>query len=197
LTDTFGWPYPGQRGKQELCMSNVTNWPARFAEMVDFVGLSEEDRQLIKASAPIILAHAGRMTDCVYDSLLKYPQARQFFVTEDDEPDAKRIEANKQTMISWLRASAAAPSNEGFIRYLVGISQMHENIPVHRPELSPVAPRYIIGTISYYQTAIADILLEKMPNANLAARTSRAWNKWLMVMLELLLANYLMHDTDA
>jgi hypothetical protein len=36
-----------------------------------------------------------------------------------------------------------------------------------------------------------------MPNANLAARTSRAWNKWLMVMLELLLANYLMHDTDA
>jgi hypothetical protein len=68
---------------------------------------------------------------------------------------------------------------------------------VHRPELSPVAPRYIIGTISYYQTAIADILLKNMPNTDLAVRTSQAWNKWLMVMLELLLANYLIHDADA
>ena len=46
-------------------MSNMINWPARFAEMVDFVGLSEEDRQLIKASAPIILALAGHLNDFV------------------------------------------------------------------------------------------------------------------------------------
>ena len=85
-------------------MSEMINWPARFAEMVDFVGLSEEDRQLIKASAPIILARAGHLNDFVYDQLLKYPQSRQFFVTDNDEPDAKRIEANKQTMLSWLRA---------------------------------------------------------------------------------------------
>jgi hypothetical protein len=188
----------GERRLLEASMSTtVTNWPARFEEMIDFVGLTDEDRTLIKDSGPLIVAQARPLNDFFYDYLLQYPQARKFFVTPADKPDEKRIEANKQTMISWLRASAAAPSNEGFIRYLVGISQMHENIPVHRPELSPVAPRYIIGTISYYQTAIADILLEKMPNANLAARTSRAWNKWLMVMLELLLANYLMHDTDA
>ena len=42
-------------------MSNMINWPARFAEMVKLVGLSEEDRQLIKASAPIILARAGHL----------------------------------------------------------------------------------------------------------------------------------------
>ncbi len=41
-------------------MSTMINWPARFAEMIDFVGLSEEDRQLIKASAPLILARAGQ-----------------------------------------------------------------------------------------------------------------------------------------
>ena len=61
-------------------MSNMINWPARFIEMIDFVGLSEEDRQLIKASAPVILAHAGSLNDFIYDQLLKYPQARQFFV---------------------------------------------------------------------------------------------------------------------
>jgi hemoglobin-like flavoprotein len=181
---------------KEVCMSNHTNWPARFAEMLDLVGLSEEDRQLIKASNPLIMSHAGRLNDLVYEQLLQHPQSRKFFVTADDKPDAKRIEDNKQTMITWLRATATAPLNEGFVRYLVGISQMHRNIPIHRPHLSPVAPRYIIGTISFYQTAIADILHQQMPDPVLASRTSVAWNKWLMLGLELLLAGYLAHDGD-
>ena len=51
---------------------------------------SEEDRQLIKSSAPLIMEHVGRLTDHVYDHLLEYPQARKFFVTEQDEPDPAR-----------------------------------------------------------------------------------------------------------
>ena len=172
-------------------MSNVTNWPVRFAEMVDFVGLSEEDRQLIKASAPIILAHARGLSDVVYDHLLKYPQARKFFVTDSDAPDPKRIADNKATMLSWLLAMVSAPLNDGFVRYLVAISQMHMNIPIHRPGLSAVAPRYIIGVLSYYQTAIADVLHQQMSDAALASRTSVAWNKWLMLQIEPLLGSYL------
>lgn len=175
-------------------MREVTNWPARFAEMVDFVGLSEEDRQLIKASVPLVMQHAPRLTDGLYDRFLQYPQARQFFVTDDDRPDEKRLESNKQTMLSWLRATASAPLNEGFVRYLVATSQMHANIPVHRPPLPPVPPRYIIGAISYYQTALADLLHQHLADPGLASRTSKAWNKWLLASLELLLANYLVHD---
>jgi hypothetical protein len=177
-------------------MSNHTNWPARFAQMIDLVGLSDEDRQLIKASSPLIMPHAGRLNDLVYEQLLEHPQSRKFFVTADDQPDMKRIEDNKQTMITWLRATATAPLNEGFVRYLVGVSQMHRNIPIHRPHLSPVAPRFFISTISFYQTAIADILHRQMADAALASRTSVAWNKWLMVGLEMLLAGYLAHDGD-
>jgi hemoglobin-like flavoprotein len=177
-------------------MTRYTDWPARFAEMADLVGLTQEDRQLIRASGPLIMAQARRLNDVVYDQLLQHPQARKFFVTDDDKPDTKRIEANKETMISWLRATVTAPSNEGFVRYLVGISQMHQSIPIHRPHLSPVAPRYIIGTISFYQTAVAEILHRQMADPALAARTSVAWNKWFMVQLELLLAGYLAHDQD-
>jgi hemoglobin-like flavoprotein len=177
-------------------MSKRTNWPERFAEMIDLVGLTEEDRQLIKASGPLIMSHAGRLNDTVYDQLLQHPQSRKFFVTDDDRPDAKRIEDNKKTMITWLRATATAALNEGFVRYLVGISQMHRNIPIHRSHLSPVAPRYIISMISFYQTAIADILHQEMSDLVLASRTSVAWNKWLMVSLELLLAEYLAHNGD-
>ncbi len=177
-------------------MSKVMDWPARFEEMIDFVGLSDDDRQLIKDSAPIILANTRGLTEVIYDHLLRFPEAGKFFTTDDGERDEKRIEDNIQTMVSWFRVSVTAPLNQGFIRYLVGISQMHENIPVHRPNLSPVAPRYIIGTMSYYQTALDDLLHPKMSDPKLAWRTSVAWNKWLMVMLELLLANYLVHDQD-
>lgn len=178
-------------------MSPVTNWPAKFEELIDFVRVTEEDRQLIKASAPIIMAHARQFTDAIYDHFLQYPQARQFFVTPQDEPDPKLLESNKQTMISWLRATTTASLNEGFVRFLAGTSQMHANIPIHRPGLPPVPPRYIIGTIALYQTAIADILRQEMSDADAATRTSTAWNKWLMVSLEFLLANYLAHEDDS
>lgn len=174
-------------------MSEMIHWPARLAEMVDFVGLSEEDRQLIRASAPIILQHARKLTDTLYSHFLQYPDARQYFVTDDDQPDEKRLESNKQTMLSWLRATVTVPANEGFARYLAGTSQMHANIPIHRPSLGPVPPRYIIGAISYYQTQIAALLQQHMPDAEQASRTSIAWNKWLMAELELLLADYLSH----
>jgi hypothetical protein len=35
-----------------------------------------------------------------------------------------------------------------------------------------------------------------MADTALASQTSKAWNKWLMVGLELLLANYLLYNRD-
>ncbi len=175
-------------------MSEVMDWPARFQEMIDFVGLSDDERQLIKDSGPIVLGNVRKLTEDIYDRLLAFPESAQFFTTADGQRDEKRIEDNIQTMISWFRAAVTAPMNQGFIRFLVGISQMHANLPVHRPENTPVAPRYVIGTISYYQTVLDDLLHQHMADADLARRTCVAWNKWLLVMLELMLANYLLHD---
>ena len=74
---------------------------------------------------------------------------------------------------------------------------MHVNIPIHRPTLGPVAPHYVIGTISYYQTAIAELLHQDMADATLASQTSVAWNKWLMVGLELLLAEHMSDNQES
>ena len=177
-------------------MGEAIHWPSRFKEMVAFVGLTDAELQLVKDSSPLVMKHAEHLIDVIYEQFLQYPKARQYFVTEADRPDPKRIEANKQTVLSWLRATAAAPTTEGFVRYLAGISQMHINTPLHRPGLEPVAPRYIIGSLSYYQSAIATILHRDISDADLAARTSIAWNKWLMVGLEFQLAHYLSYNGD-
>jgi len=60
-----------------------------------------------------------------------------------------------------------------------------------------VAPRFIIGIIAYYQTAITDLLHEHMDDSALALRTSKAWNKWLVVQIEPLLASYLSYQDES
>ena len=172
-------------------MRYVVNWPARLEDMVAFVGLTEEDRQLIRASSSIIMDHAQSLTDAVYDHFLNFPQARKFFVTESDQVDEERLARRKHTLIRWLRDSASFDLDENFAGYLLAMGISHGYPPTHRAHLGPVPSRYMIGTISFAQTAIADLLRQEMADTDTALRTSAAWNKLLMVELDVLLAGYL------
>ena len=171
-------------------MKYVVNWPARLAEMADFVGLTDEDRRLIQASAPLILEHAQGLTDAIYAHFLKFPQARKFFVTENGEVDQVRLDRRKHTLIRWLRDTASCSLDESFAVYLLAMGISHGYPPTHRAHLGPVPSRYMIGTMSFAQTAIADLLRNEMDDKDTASRASAAWNKMLMVELDVLLAGY-------
>jgi hypothetical protein len=172
-------------------MTNAIDWPARLAEVVEFVELTEEDRLLIRSSAPIINKHARSLTDTLYDRFLEYPKTRKFFVTEADEADEERIEGNKLTMIRWLRDTGSVPLGDGFARYLRAIGMLHRNLPPDRAQHGPVPSQFVIATIAFYQTAIATLLGQNIPDTDLAARTCIAWNKLLVVELDMLLGVYL------
>ena len=172
-------------------MTAVTNWSARMVEMVGFVGLSEEDRKLIRESAAIVMENAEKLAESVCDLFMNYPDARKYFVDGNGEVDEERVEANKRTQITWLRNTSAAPMNEGFPRYVAAVGIMHKNMSSYRPGLGPVPARFVIGTVSYYQTLIATLLHDQIPDPGLASQTSIAWNKLLMYQLDLLLASYM------
>ena len=171
-------------------MRYVVNWPARMEEMASFVGLTEEDKTLIRNSGPLILEHAEALTDAVYDHFMGYPQARKFFVTEEGEVDEVRLARRKHTLIRWMRETAAVKLDESFAGYLLAMGVSHGYPPTHREHLGPVPSRYMIGTISFAQSAIGDLLRREMGDPELALRTSLAWNKILMVELDVLLAGY-------
>ena len=171
-------------------MRYVVNWPVRLQEMASFVGLTEEERQHIQASAPIIMEHAQPLTEAIYDHFLEFPQARKFFVTESDEADEERLAKRKHTLIRWLKDTASCTLDETFAVHLLAMGISHGHPPTHRSHLGPVPSRYMIGTISFAQTAIADLLRREMADTDLALRTSIAWNKLLMVELDVLLASY-------
>ena len=68
---------------------------------------------------------------------------------------------------------------------------MHHTVPSHRPGLPAVPSRVVIGTISYYQARLSEILHDELDDPVEASRASSAWNKFLMVSLDLLLVAYL------
>ena len=171
-------------------MRYVVNWPARLKEMASFVGLTEEDRLLIQASGPIIVEHAKELTDAVYDHFLGFPQARKFFVTDTGEVDEERLANRKHTLIRWLRDTASVNLDETFAVWLLAMGISHRHLPTHRAHLGPVPSRYMIGTMSFAQTAIADLLRQEMADKEQASLASAAWNKLLMVELDVLLASY-------
>ena len=139
-------------------MKYVVNWPARLEEMASFVGLTDEERQLIQDSGPLVMEHAEGLTNAVYDHFLKFPQARRFFVTDDDEVDEERLAKRKHTLIRWLRDTASSNLDESFAVHLLAMGISHGYPPTHRAHLGPVPSRYMIGTMSFAQTAIGDLL---------------------------------------
>ena len=49
----------------------------------------------------------------------------------------------------------------------------------------------MVGSISFMQTALADLLQKELEGPDEAMRAAIAWNKMLMVQLDILLAGYI------
>ena len=167
------------------------NWPKRFRQVMEFAGLNDHDLETISSTGPIVVKYAVRLTNEVYDLIFKFPDAGRFFLDGAGQPDAKRIQDNKDTMVQWLLYLAKAPTNDAFTRYLAAISSMHQTVASHRPGLPPVPSRFVIATISYYQTRLSEIFQDELDDHATASKASMAWNKILMVSLDLLLVAYL------
>ena len=168
----------------------IFDWPTRMQQMADFMGFSEEDLELVRASGPILLDRADELTSAVYDHFLKFPQTARFFLTLDGEIDQTRLDRRKHSLARWLRHSIDFRLDEQFPVFLLAMGVVHSNPSLERGYLGSIPARFIIGTMSFAQTAIAGVLLEEMSDPVQAFRTSSAWNKLLLLQLDVLLAGY-------
>ena len=171
-------------------LPGVFDWPARMKEMVDFVGLTPAELELVQSTSPILLARADELTSAIYDHFLKFPEASKFFLAEDGEVDPERIDRRKHSLARWLQASIEFKVDEDFPVFLLAIGLTHGHPPSHRAHLGAIPSRFMIGTMSSAQTALAQLLFQDMDNQSEARRASIAWNKLIMVQLDVLLAGY-------
>lgn len=157
-------------------------------EMMEFVGLGEEDVAAIRRSAPFVLRHADQLTAALYEHFLAFPRSARFFLRDDGSVDAERIERRKHSLTRWLRETAEVATTSQFSYYLLATALSHNNRP-DRPG-GNIPPHLMVGAMSLAQTALAGVFDADLPREE-AKAASLAWNKLLLVHLSVLLLAYL------
>jgi len=171
-------------------MARIVDWPARVREMAEFVGLGQEELDLLRATSQPIVKRADELTGAVYDNFLRFPETRKFFLEPGGEVDQERLTRRKQSLARWLLGSIDFKLDQDYPIRILATGIVHSHPPSHRAHLGSVPSRYMVASMSFIQTAIAGILSEELDDQDLAMRASAAWNKLLMVQLDILLAGY-------
>jgi hypothetical protein len=158
-------------------------------ELADFVGLDEADLTAIRGTAPLVLAREAAFTSALYEHFLKFPAAARFFLGEDGQPDAARLERRRHSLGRWLRETAEAALTHDFGYYLLSVGLAHS----HR-SYGPggaVPAHLMVGAMSLAQSALAGLFAAELEDPRAALAASAAWNKALLVQLNVLLLGYL------
>ena len=175
----------------------VVDWPAHMKELAEFVGFGQAELTVLQATGPLILQHGEELTAAVYDHFLKFPQARKFFLTSEGQVDEERLTRRKQNLLRWLRGSIDFKIDTDYPIRLLATGIVHSHPPTHRAHLGSIPSRYMIGTISFVQTALNELFQREIEDPDQAMRASLAWNKMLMIQLDILLAGYLTETPTA
>jgi hypothetical protein len=162
--------------------------PRFVREMLEFVGFSEDDAAAIRSSAPLVLPQVDSLTAALYDHFLKFPRSAQFFLREDGDVDAPRLERRKHSLGRFLRDTAELALTPDFSYALLTIGLAHSHRP--RGPGGAVPPHLMVGAMSLLQSELPRLFAAALPPAD-ATIAASAWNKLLMVQLTVLLLGYL------
>src|SRR5262245_18242675 len=140
--------------------------PGFVQELMDFVGFTEADIEVIRRTAPALLKHERAITDGLYEHFLKFPAAARFFLLPDGSPDQSRLERRKHSLGRWLSDSSEADMTHDFLYYLLAVGLSHSHRCVGPGGKIP--PHLMVGAMSLAQSIFADIFrqeLHQLPEA--------------------------------
>jgi hypothetical protein len=153
-----------------------------------FVELADADVAVIRRTAPVLLKHEGTITEAIYEHFLKFPATARFFLLEDGTPDRQRLERRKHSLGRWLRDTAEASMTRDFVYYLLAVSLSHSHCTFGPG--GKVPPHFLVGAMSLVQTAFARLFEAELDDHHQAFEAALAWNKLLLVHLNVLLLGY-------
>lgn len=166
-----------------------TDLPRFTRELTEFVDLNDEDLAIIRRTAPLVLAQETAFTTTLYEHFLKFPLAARFFLAEDGTPDRARLERRRHSLGRWLKETAEAALSHDFGYYLLSVGLAHSH-RAHGP--GGVVPAHLmVGAMSLAQTSLARLFAAALDDSREALLASVAWNKLLLVHLNILLLGYL------
>lgn len=150
------------------------------------IGYTEADEARVRATGTILAPSADAIAGSVYRYLLSHPETAAYFILPDGRPDRAHLEARQQSLKAWLLSAIEAPLDERAATYLAGIGLAHTRRGGHLP--TGVKGRHLLATISFVQTALIGLLDAAIADRAELLATIDAWNKLLMIHLDLFLA---------
>ena len=172
-------------------MQRIVDWPARMKEVAEFVGLDQGELDIIESTRELVLSRGEELTAAVYDHFLKFPETRRFFLEEGGEIDEAKLDRRKHSLLRWLTGSIGFKIDADYPIRLLATGIVHSHPPSHRAHLGSSPSRFMIGSMSFIQTALAQMFHEEISDPGEAHSASVAWNKLLMVQLDILQAGYI------
>ncbi len=164
----------------------ATSSRARLDFLTDFIAFRDEDWELLRDSVRLIAPRLPALLDGLYDHLLSYDDTRRLFLGSDGEVDPAYIAIRKEHLTEWfLETADALSARDRFSNYLMKIGHMHT--AHHGESRRSVPPRYIVALMACIQAWLTDAILDAIPSVADARRFVIAWNKMLMIQLEMFL----------
>lgn len=161
-----------------------------FRYMAEFVGFGEQDAAVIRATGSLIDKHLPAIVGKFYDHLLRYPPTRKFFLRKDGSLNQEYIELRMRHLTNfWLR-TAGGVFDDDYASYVDYVGRAHTS---HGADPSIYIPeRYVIGQVGMMQHAVSDALSRELRGVDddLEFRAVEAWDKLMMVILEMLSRAY-------
>jgi hypothetical protein len=173
----------------DIFVSSVTNSDAapRLDVAARVAGFSAVDAALVRETAGPVAAGCQAAAAAVYDHLLAIPETARWFLRPDGTPDEAALAQRRRTLADWLALVASADLSEETARALVRIGSVHATSAA--TPAGPIPASFMVATVAFAQGAIAAILRDALEPER-AFEASLAWNRLLMLHLDLLLAGY-------
>ncbi len=158
----------------------------RFRFLSEFTGFSGEDRKQLAASVEILGPVLPDLLDALYDFLLGYDDTRKRFLGPQGEVDPAYMQVRKEHLTQWVLSTVTADDPKGFADYLNITGRRHTGVAGEPGRVVP--PVYMVGLMSFVQTALTGTLFKLLPEEpQRALAMATAWNKMLMIQLEMFL----------
>lgn len=161
-----------------------------FRSMLEFVGFTPEDGRAIRQSALVIEKHIPAIVADFYTNLLSYPPTRAHFLRADGSLDEDYLQKRMNHLSHFWRRTAAGEYDDEYARYVDYVGRAHTSHGAD-PNIY-IAERYVIGQVGFMQHAISSALRKELHGFDdeLEARATQAWNKLMMVLLEMMARAY-------
>lgn len=160
---------------------------ARFEFLAEFTGFRPQDWTLIADSIGVVGPVLPSILDALYDHLLSFDDTRKIFLGARGEIDPHYMAERKEHLTTWVLRIADGGTNPAELaEYLSQVGRRHTGVAGEPGREVP--PRYLVALTSFIQTALLSTLWAELPNDGAkAVRMGLAWNKLLMIQLELFL----------